>query len=95
MAHGLPDFGAFTCPVCGFPGLCEPPRSAKTGGPSYEICPSCWFQFDVTDDDLGYTYEQWRAKWIAEGMPWSDGSTPPPPGWNPVEQLKKLTERSA
>ena len=30
---------AFCCPVCGFVGLYEQPRSASGGG-SYEFCPS-------------------------------------------------------
>ena len=48
----------FTCPVCGYPELEEPPRSPRTGGGSYEICPSCGFQFGVTDDDKGVSYEE-------------------------------------
>jgi len=75
------------CPVCGYPGLEEPPRSS-TGGGSYEICPSCSFQFGVTDDDKGITYDQWRADWIAAGMPWdSVGRSARPAGWDPVTQL--------
>jgi len=34
-------------------------------GPSYEICPSCGFQFGVSDDDQGYEYEQWREMWLS------------------------------
>lgn len=77
------------CPVCGFRELSEPPRSS-TGGGSYEICPSCGFQFGVTDDDRGIPYEQWRANWIAVGMPWDRGSSDPPPGWDPAEQLRGI-----
>ena len=79
----------FTCPVCGYPGLTEEPRSPRTGGGSYEICPSCGFQFGVTDDADDFTYEAWRNKWIAEGMQWDRGSTQPPAGWNPREQLRR------
>ena len=81
---------AFVCPICGYPGLMEPPRSSSGGG-SYEICPSCAFEFGVTDDDKGYTYESWREKWIAEGMIWDKGRSSPPPGWNARLQLKNLT----
>lgn len=56
------------CPVCGYPALHDPPRSAS-GGASYEICPSCGFEFGVTDDDLGFTYDEWRKQWVALGMP--------------------------
>lgn len=80
---------ASTCPVCGFPDLEESPRSSSGGG-SYEICPSCRFQFGVTDEDRGITYEQWRAAWRQRGMPWDSGETEPPPGWDPVEQLRRI-----
>lgn len=73
-----------TCPVCGYPKLKEAPRS-KSGGGSYEICPSCGFQFGVTDDDEGFTYEQWRAKWEKGGMKWSS-TQPMPKNWNPAKQ---------
>lgn len=62
----------------------------KSGGGSYEICPACAFQFGVTDDDRGFSYEQWRKLWIEEGMPWRDqGISEPPEGWDPREQLRR------
>ncbi len=81
---------SYMCPVCGWTGLAELPRSPAGGG-SYEICWCCGFEFGVTDDDLGYTYEQWRNDWIQKGMPW-DGSSirPAPDGWDPAEQLRRL-----
>jgi hypothetical protein len=79
----------FTCPVCGYPSLEEPPRY-EGGSPSLEICPSCGFQFGWTDDDQDYTYEQWRSRWKAEGMLWDGGRQPPPEGWDPVAQLASL-----
>lgn len=68
----------FVCPVCGYPNLDEAPRSPSNGG-SYEICPSCGFEFGVSDDDLGFTYAEWRQRWIDFGMKW---------GWDPVRQLR-------
>ena len=80
----------YTCPVCGYPDLTEPPRSDDGGG-SYEICWSCGFEFGVTDDDLGYTYEVWRQGWIDRGMPWDSATLrPPPPGWDARLQLRQL-----
>ena len=76
------------CPVCGFPNLAEPPR-AKNGGASFEICPSCGFQFGVSDDDKNISYAQWRAKWSKAGMKWSS-QQPAPKGWDAVAQLKKI-----
>lgn len=71
---------AHSCPVCGYPKLHEPPRSAS-GGASYEICPACGFQFGVSDDDDGITYEQWRADWVENGMEWTSLGIAKPRGW--------------
>jgi predicted RNA-binding Zn-ribbon protein involved in translation (DUF1610 family) len=80
---------AYTCPVCGFPELTEIPRT-ETGGGSYEICLSCGFEFGVSDDNRGFSCEQWRERWIKQGMPWNSGWTKPPPNWNPQEQLRNI-----
>jgi hypothetical protein len=76
----------YTCPVCRFPGLAEPPMSPSGGG-SYEICPSCGFQFGVSDEDRGETYASWRERWVADGMPWRSAN-PAPAGWDPRAQLR-------
>ncbi len=87
------DGMSYMCPVCGYRGLGEPPRSPRTGGGSYEICPSCGFEFGVTDDDRGFTYEAWRQVWIDRGMPWdSEALEPEPPNWDPEAQLRALSE---
>jgi hypothetical protein len=84
----------YTCPVCGYPGLSEEARTASGG--SYEICWSCGFEFGVTDDDLGYSYDSWRQLWIDRGMPWdSEPLHPRPAGWDPVAQLERLTAGGA
>lgn len=74
------------CPVCGFPKLTEAPRSLSGGG-SYEICPSCGFEFGVSDDDQGHTYESWRKAWLAKGMKWSSRGRKQPAAWNPARQI--------
>lgn len=79
----------FCCPVCGFVGLHDRPRSPSGGG-SYEFCPSCDFEFGVTDDDLGYSDEKWREKWIEDGLPWRSRSQPRPANWDPSGQLQAL-----
>jgi hypothetical protein len=78
-----------TCPVCGYPDLREAPRS-KHGGGSYEICPSCGFQFGVTDDDQGFSYIKWRENWRNGGMKWSSQGTPPA-NWSPAAQLARVS----
>jgi hypothetical protein len=80
----------YQCPACGYSGLAEPPRTDSDGG-SYEICASCGFEFGVTDDDQGFSYQAWRARWIAAGMPWtSSGIESPPDGWDPAQQLESI-----
>ena len=77
----------YTCPVCGYPGLDEPPWT-PTGHSSFEICASCGFEFGYTDDLKGFTYSAWRAKWVDRGMPWDSLTIEPPPsGWDPARQL--------
>ncbi|MEZ5385018.1 MAG: hypothetical protein R3F13_05835 [Prosthecobacter sp.] len=77
-----------TCPVCGYDRLEEPPRN-RTGGASMEICACCGFQFGVTDDDDGISYDEYRQGWIKDGMPWASNQKAPK-GWNPQTQLANL-----
>jgi hypothetical protein len=85
--------GHYRCPVCGYPDLPEPPRSRTTGSGTYEFCPSCGFQFGVSDDDRGFSYEDWRRLWVERGMPWDSAETlPVPSDWDPARQLAALEE---
>lgn len=81
----------YTCPVCGYPRLTEPPRGTNGGG-SYEICPCCGFQFGYDDDDAGITFSEWRARWIENNMAWWSGSQARPDGWDPAQQLRSLSD---
>ena len=74
------------CPVCGWPELHDPPRNTE-GGASFEICPSCGFEFGFDDDAQGLTYEAARAEWIEGGMQWWSASRPCPEGWSAAAQL--------
>lgn len=85
----------YMCPVCGWPHLDRPPYGGKLS-PSYDICPSCGFEYGVSDDDAGITHEQWREQWIGKGNKWIKGGmtwsshSPPPPGWDPKKQLENI-----
>lgn len=79
---------AFTCLVCGFPHLTEPPRP-ESGGGSFEICPCCGYQFGVDDDDEQIPYAKARADWVQHGMPWRS-TNPPPRQWDPKHQLSQI-----
>jgi hypothetical protein len=83
----------YSCPVCGYPSLTEKPRT-KVGGGSYEICPSCGFQFGVSDDDLGVSYSEWREKWRTGGMKWSS-TTRRPRDWNAEANLARVLRKTA
>jgi predicted RNA-binding Zn-ribbon protein involved in translation (DUF1610 family) len=77
----------YVCPVCGYPRLHQPPL--RDGVPSHEICPSCGFEFVVTD---GATYAAWRDRWVKAGMPWwaKPAGQDPPLGWDPAGQIKSV-----
>lgn len=79
----------YICPVCGYDALGRLPHGGVPD-PSYEICPSCGFEFGITDDDEGITYEQWRNEWIANGMVWWSQSRKPSPNWDPKKQLRNV-----
>ena len=78
------------CPVCGYSHLAEEVVSAD--GWSYEICPSCGFQFGV-DNENGITYEAWRESWVKGGMKWWDDSICHPQNWDPIKQLSSISEK--
>jgi hypothetical protein len=81
------------CPVCGY-DLGFPAWKDKS--PSDEICPSCGIQFGYNDAAGGdearrrQIYQQWRQKWIAEGMRWNSVGISPPPQWDPIGQLRQI-----
>jgi hypothetical protein len=75
----------FTCPVCGFAGLTEPPIDV-TGSPTYSICPCCGVQYGA--DDQEKTHEELRKIWVQGGAQWWSQNQPPPDGWSADEQLK-------
>lgn len=82
----------YQCPVCGYSGLDEPAYSPKTGLGSYQICPSCGYEYGVTDEDSGISHDEWRKRWVEAGMPWRDeGVSEPPPNWDPRAQLSTVT----
>jgi hypothetical protein len=82
------------CPVCGYPNLTEQPHSSVSGGASDEICPSCGFQFGFDDDDRHIRYEEWRGRWVSDGMRWFSAGKPQPSDWDPIGQLRSLDASS-
>jgi hypothetical protein len=83
------------CPVCGYDELNEPAYN-DIGGGSFEICSSCFFQFAYDEGDIGIEepethaiHQEWREKWIKDGMPWRGGDGKPD-DWNPITQLRNI-----
>src|SRR5687768_11699896 len=77
------------CPVCGF-DLGFPAWNEVSA--SDEICPSCGIQFGYNDsrpESRERVYDEWRRKWLDGGAEWWS-SRPPPEGWNPRDQLRKI-----
>ena len=81
---------SYTCPVCGWPELSEPPYD-EFGSASFEICPCCGVEFGYDDEVKGETHQQARARWIADGMKWWSTSRPAPEGWNASLQLARIS----
>lgn len=82
----MTDSVTYTCPVCGYPGLDEPPYTyADISGPSYEICPSCGTEYGYDDDET--SHQELREKWLAAGPVWYSKSRPQPEGWDGKKQL--------
>jgi hypothetical protein len=75
----------YSCPVCGYQHLVEPAYD-EHGLPTFSICPSCGTEFGY--DDSATRHSELRRRWIAKRMPWWSSSTPSPPGWDPIGQLK-------
>jgi hypothetical protein len=79
------------CPVCGYDELREPAYDCF-GDPSFEICPCCGIEFGY--EDASRSHESLRNDWIAKGMHWHSSVKAPPPGWDPVQQLRSVTNHS-
>lgn len=77
-----------TCPICGYPGYQE---FYPEGGTTYDICPSCGFESGV--DGISWDREErnstFRRRWIEGGAQWWSPATPPEPGWDGIEQLRR------
>lgn len=86
----MPNSGARSCPVCGYPNLEEPPYD-RYGSSSFGICPSCGTEFGYDDAHATMApadvHADLRQKWADRGYAWADIVDDPPTGWDPVQQL--------
>ncbi|MCA1595262.1 MAG: hypothetical protein LC772_02390 [Chloroflexi bacterium] len=78
------DKDHYTCPVCGYDGLDEPPYTMGCG--SFDICPCCGVEFGY--HDARTPHEVLRARWWQGGAGWHFPQYEPP-GWSAIEQLRR------
>lgn len=69
----------FTCPVCFYSGMTEPPQD-------YNICECCGTEFGYSDEYR--THKDLRDDWLRSGAKWFFGE--PPIGWNPWRQAQVI-----
>lgn len=77
----------YICPVCGFDELKQQPYD-ELGNESFDVCPCCFFEFGV--DDMLYTFEEYRKKWLSDGAKWQSSTQVIKENWNPQDQLKNI-----
>lgn len=77
----------YRCPVCGYPGLDEPPYD-EHGCASYNICPCCGTEFGYDDNNIAHA--ELRKRWISSGMRWWSKTTPKPADWDAERQLRDV-----
>jgi hypothetical protein len=80
------DSETYLCPVCGYPGLSDPPVD-EFGCATFEICPCCGTEFGY--HDARRSHSELRSQWIENGRQWIHKSLGPPLNWDPQAQLKK------
>lgn len=78
----------YTCPVCGYPELDEPPRGIDGKIPSFDICDCCGIEFGYEDTSESNILK-YRQKWIDSGGEWFCKDLKPT-NWNMKEQLKNI-----
>ena len=78
----------YTCPVCGFPNLDEPPWDPVTKSPSFDICPCCGFEFGY-DNATPTAMKKYRLNWVKTGARWFLPNLKPP-DWSLRQQLLNI-----
>ncbi|WP_340113320.1 hypothetical protein [Maribellus mangrovi] len=77
------------CPVCGWDKLIQPPYNIYNE-PSYEICFCCGFEFGFTDANSGYSFIEWRKKWIESSYKFYFPKNHIPEDWGQDMAIKQL-----
>lgn len=75
----------YSCTVCGYPDLSEPPVD-EYGCATFSICPCCGIEFGY--DDATTSHQDLRQRWLEAGAVWFSKQMPRPDDWNASAQLK-------
>lgn len=59
----------YDCKICGFEGL-EYPQYLENGEPNFCVCPCCGFESGYDDLDQGFTFAEYRKKWLDRSGEW-------------------------
>ncbi|MBD7912472.1 hypothetical protein [Clostridium cibarium] len=78
----------YTCHVCGYPNLDEPPRGIDGKIPSFDICDCCGVEFGYEDTSEANII-RYRQKWIEAGGEWFCKEMKPA-DWDMKKQLKNI-----
>ncbi len=76
----------FTCPICGYDSLDEPPYSENNQIPSWDICDCCGMEFGTCSKVY---FDEYRKKWILDGSKWFLEKSKPK-NWNLINQLENI-----
>lgn len=80
----------YLCPSCGY----KFPLSLYAEDGQFdsvdEICSACGYQYGYTDINSGYSFQEWRHQWIAQGMKFKHQIENQDPRWNPIAQLQTI-----
>ena len=76
----------YTCPICGYDGIREELGSVPDKWGTFEICPSCGWEFGY---DNPAEIIQYRHLWLVNGAKWFDPKAKPKK-WDVKEQLARI-----
>ncbi len=80
----------YLCPVCGFKSVSSFYDDNGEFSAVDDTCPSCGYQFGYTDLNSGYSFKEWRHKWISEGMVFKHLVVQMDSDWDAKEQLEGI-----
>lgn len=80
--------GRYTCHVCGYPELSEPPWGEDGQSSSFNICPCCGVEFGY-EDATEIALLKYRQQWISSGGKWFDTQLKPN-DWDMKKQLRNI-----